>query len=420
MTAFNSIERDNSSTLIHNAHVTGQSNSITQILTEPAYYHREYEHDVEHLKSKSTALQKAQRVAVMTLPFLALYKPLGTAITAGMSSVRTLSCLIQSKEALTEGNSKKTAIALFQTTLAVVAVAGTVFGNVYGMAITSGHDVLINLYEMSQHLQKGEHEQALEKFLQVITNSLYLTMILHGSLEIIVISLAAQILLEGFKSQGSFRKFAKTKDVLDLLEGFAHLSMAGIRGYQMQSQIKILQMNQELQSLISKQKTEKTIQSENSDENTKLGTTVQALSVQHTMYEGREVHIGYYYPTANPADNIMIITIINDPTGVLIPGSQHVFQNGNLIASSNNYIFEVVNGIQYVKHFYSDCYVYSTEQTQFVVSLDMQTKNLSFTVNSFLSELQKKNLAAKNREDDTLREKHRLLAAEARRLRARV
>ena len=218
--------------------------AIEDRISQPAYYHRDYEHDVKDLPTANSLLQKAQRVVVMALPFLALYKPLGSAITMGMNTTRSISCLLQTKNTFTseDSNSKDKSIALFQTTVAVMAVAGTIFGNVYGMMIASGYDVLVGLYEMTQCLQKGEHEQALEKFLQVITNSLYLTMIVHGSVEIVVLSLAAQILLEAYKSQASFRKFKNSGDVLDLLEGFAHLGMAGIRGYQIQPHCKLLKV----------------------------------------------------------------------------------------------------------------------------------------------------------------------------------
>ena len=67
-------------------------------------------------------------------------------------------------------------------------------------------------------------------------------MIVYGSVEIVVISFAAQILLETFKSQSSFRKFKNSGDILDLLEGFAHVAMVGIRGYQIQPHLKLLKV----------------------------------------------------------------------------------------------------------------------------------------------------------------------------------
>lgn len=223
---------------------------------QPAYYHRQYEHDVEDLKPENRRFQKAKRVAVIALPFLSLYQPLGSIISVGMNTIRTMSSLTQLEKAFIAEDSitKDKAIAIFQTAIASAAVAAVIFGNIYGMAITSSHDILIDLYQMSIALQKHQSEKALEKFLQVVSNSLYLIMILHGSLEIIVLSFAAQILLELYKSQGSFRKFINSKkedrDVLDLLEGFAHLSMAGIRGYQMQSMFEMLLFKWKLEKII--------------------------------------------------------------------------------------------------------------------------------------------------------------------------
>ena len=141
-----------------------------------------------------TTLEKVQTVVGLALPFLALNPLLGSAISIGMNTTRTFSCIKQTKEAFGDkGTTADKSKAAIQTGLAIAAVAGSIFGNVYGMAITSGHDAYINLSEMLEHIQKGEKEKALEKFLQLAGNALYLTMILNGSLEIMVLSFAAQI-----------------------------------------------------------------------------------------------------------------------------------------------------------------------------------------------------------------------------------
>lgn len=227
--------------------------TLTSSIRKPEYYHREYENDVKHLKPENSTLQKVQRIGLIAMPFLSLYKPLGSLISLTMNATRSISCLSQTTNALGNGNAKDIGIALFQTTLAVLAIAGTIFGNMYGMVITSGHDALMSLYDLVLALYNGQHEVALEKFLQLANNSIYLTMLLHGSLEIIILSFAAQILIEAFKSQDLLRKFKNGGDILDLLEGFAHIGMAGIRGYQMQPQLKMLQFKWEIEKVLKTQ-----------------------------------------------------------------------------------------------------------------------------------------------------------------------
>lgn len=211
--------------------VDGETNIIP-----PEYYHREYENDVKNIKPENSTLKKIQRVAIIAMPFLSLSRPLWSFISLTMNASRTVSCLFQTKDALDNGHAKEKVIALLQTALAAAAIAGLIFGNVYGMIITSAHDAFINLYDVLQALYNGQYEIALEKFLQLANNSIYLGLLLYGSLEIIILSFTVQILLEAFKSQGMFTKFKNSGNVLDMLEGFAHLLMSGIRGYQMQPQ----------------------------------------------------------------------------------------------------------------------------------------------------------------------------------------
>ena len=233
-------------------------------LKEPEYYHRQYDNDVKHLKSESSAFQKAQRVGLIALPFHSLHKPLGSVISLTMNSTRSFSCLSQSKDAFLKGDLKEISITMIQSTLAVVSTATVIFGNVYGMMLTSANDIIMNLHEMTQLLYKGQHEQVLEKFLQLCNNTLYLTMLIHGSLEIIVLSFIAQILIEAFKSQDLLRKFKTSGDVLDMLEGLAHISMSAIRGYQMKPQLKMLKCKWEKENEIKRRYEIKKAEQQNS------------------------------------------------------------------------------------------------------------------------------------------------------------
>lgn len=51
----------------------------------PVYYHRDWENDLKHLKPESSTLQQAQRVTLIAMSFLSLYKPLGSTISAVMN-----------------------------------------------------------------------------------------------------------------------------------------------------------------------------------------------------------------------------------------------------------------------------------------------------------------------------------------------
>lgn len=356
---------------------------IKDRINQPAFYHREYENDVKGIKPKGSILENTQRLALIALPFISLYKPFGSAISMGMNTVRSFSCVAQTKEAATKGQNKEIAFAVLQSCVAVAAVAGTIFGSFYGMMITTGHDVLINIHEIFQRLNCGENEQALESFLHLVGNSLYLTMLLHGSLEIVVLSLAAQVLIELYKSQAAFKKF-KNGNALDILEGVAGLAMAGIRGYQMQPQLKMLQHKLELQKVI-KQQTNKHDQmvdltknnsgSASNKPNLKISNNEQisqknctgvsnvknsvnssvfyAYKVEFVNYQGVYSQIAYYSDAT---------TVITNYSG------QYVFTGSGVQRSySSTHYNEWLNGISYLVFVHNGGKVYSAEFSQFIV-----------------------------------------------------
>ena len=271
--------------------------TIESVTSQLGLGNRRLDIDIEHLKPEHTVLQQAQRIAIISLPLLALYKPLGSVISIGMNISRDISSLINTKEAFTKDSKtmKDKEIAIFQTIIASATVIGFIFSkvNVYAMALTSGYDLLVNLYEMVEHIEKGrknqagEYEKAVEMFLGVVCNSLYLIMLLQGSLEIILISFAAQLLLEAYKTQGLLRKYMDSKkedrDILDLLDGFAHLGMTGIRGYQMHSTLQMLQFKWKLEKIIEEQ-TSKKRQKETSEESKTMSSPKLSESQMNKNY----------------------------------------------------------------------------------------------------------------------------------------
>jgi len=214
-----------------------QNNNLPGVVTPSslAYYYRQFSNDWKYITPFNSWGKKAKRYALVALPFLSLYRPFGRAISFCMNTTREMSCVFQTQKAIDRGDGRMISIALLQTSIATAALAGTVFGNVYGMAITSGHDVLINAHELLQQLSNEQYSEALTSLMHLTNNSLYLAFLLNGSLEIIVLSLLAQVVIEAYQSQDEFRKD-------HFLEGFAHIAMAAIRGSQLRPQLKNMKL----------------------------------------------------------------------------------------------------------------------------------------------------------------------------------
>jgi hypothetical protein len=223
--------------------------SVPRTISEPIYYHREYENDVADKANEPSWMQQSQRVATMALPFISLYKPLSLPISLGMSALRVFSNANQLLASIQQGNSRDIPCQLLQTTIAVVALAGTIFAHPEGMLITTGHDIIIETISLVGYLQRGEHKKALESCANIINNTLYLALFTHGGLELTIASLATQIMLGLYHSHGEVQKG-------NYLEASGHLLMAMVRGTQIAGQVQVLQIKQKLEGMNQAIKTE--------------------------------------------------------------------------------------------------------------------------------------------------------------------
>lgn len=189
-------------------------------VTLPAYYYIPWDADFNGLSN--SPIQQCKRVAEVVLSFASVYSPLGRLISVSSDSIRAISYL----SCLARGKDNK-ATAFLQCSFTIISIAGTVFRHPLGLAITAGHAALFNGYALGSSLWIGDFYSALENTLFLANNSLYIATLLCCSLEIVFISLALQLLVQGYKASQEFRKG-------NTLEGYAHLLMGGVRLYQIQ------------------------------------------------------------------------------------------------------------------------------------------------------------------------------------------
>src|SRR6267154_232523 len=107
-------------------------------LSEPFYYHREYKNDIpqkscEKNKECSSWAHTAQRVAFTALPFFSLYKPLSFPLSLLMGGLRAYTSITQLMESIKKGDTKDISLAMVQTAVSVIALAGTIFAHPLGM-----------------------------------------------------------------------------------------------------------------------------------------------------------------------------------------------------------------------------------------------------------------------------------------------
>lgn len=222
-------------------------NSIS--IQTPEYYQREFTNDIGSKTEEPTLTSQCKRVALVALPFLSLYAPLGFSISLGMGSFRVISNASSLYEAYTSGSQSQVIDQFFQTTLSVASIAGTVFAHPLGMLISTAHDLAIESAALANHLQKGDVKTSIESAANIVNNALYLAMFFGGGLELSIASLGLQILIGLVKSREELL-------IGNYLEASGHLAMAAIRGNQLKGKVHTLQVHLEAQHQLEEKKKE--------------------------------------------------------------------------------------------------------------------------------------------------------------------
>jgi len=202
----------------------------------PPSYCGEYSNSIDPSYEEPSNLYK--RVALVALPFLSLYKPLSLPISLGRRTVRVITSTNQLISSIQSG--KKISFDLLQTTIAVIALASTIFAHPIGMIVTTSQNIIFELSNLSHSLQNRDWEASLVSITKIIDNIFYLALISRGGLEIAIISRVMKAITLIVSSRKEFKKG-------HLLEVGGNLLMATIRIHQGYSQFKVLQQQWEIE-----------------------------------------------------------------------------------------------------------------------------------------------------------------------------
>lgn len=196
----------------------------------PPYYQRNFENDLPKEEEEST-VQKAKRACLIALPFLSLYRPFASTLSIGMGTVRLSTEMIQffSSKGLSDGAYK-----VMKLGLAALAVAGTLYQFTLGTLVTTGSDCISSMISLVSHLLENQHAMAFEEFLQLLSTSLYLGIMVYGSLEIVIASILLQAALNLYQAK---RQWSEGKSP----EAFAKVVMGMVRLFQANGQYGTLQ-----------------------------------------------------------------------------------------------------------------------------------------------------------------------------------
>jgi hypothetical protein len=208
--------------------MTIETNAIN--ISEPEYYYREFANDIPQESEDNSWWDQGKRLVTVGMPFVSLCPHFSFPISIAMGGMRAGTNISRLVCCIEKANFQEVAWELLQTVIAVISLAGTIFAHPLGMLITTGHDLLIEIFTLIHHLHQAEYELALGSCLIILNNACYFAFMLDGGLKLMILSLAMQVILTLHRSQSEFRKG-------NFLEGGAHLLMTCIRGYQLHGQV---------------------------------------------------------------------------------------------------------------------------------------------------------------------------------------
>ncbi len=195
--------------------------------------HREYKNDVTVERKDNSWTELGKRLAVNSVPFLSLYKPFSFPVMVGTSVLRVYSA-VSNLIASSQNPWKNVSYDLMQTSIAITALAFTIFAFPIGMLITTGHDLMNETIQLGYNVYGGEYVQVLENLAHIANSGLYAAVLLtgFGTVQVLIASLSVQIALGVYHA---VKEFTKGNNI----EGLAHLGMAAVRGIQLKQILSI-------------------------------------------------------------------------------------------------------------------------------------------------------------------------------------
>ncbi len=214
-------------------------NYIVHKTIDPLFSYVQPEHGVHASPKTNAKTFTLQRLALVSIPFLTQYRPFAKGMGLLMGGCRTVSHLGQALEAARKNELSKCGTQILATSLSIVAIASTYFHHRLGLLVTTSIDIFQNLETLRQHYKTGKTELLFEDVVQLTSSSLYLAIMLTGSLEVSILSLVLQGALNAYQARHEWNDGNKP-------EAFAKLLMSLIRAYQGRQHWALIQRRNQL------------------------------------------------------------------------------------------------------------------------------------------------------------------------------
>ena len=196
---------------------------ITHKLFDPNYYQRKFESDIPKESEEEATTQKTKRAFLIALPFLGLYRPFSIMISLSMGMLRASTKVL---ELFDSQNIPDGAFRAMQLGLAVLAIIGTIYNFTLGMLVTTGADLIQSLVACTDRLLRADHNLAFEEFLQFLSSTLYLGIMIYGSVEIVIASILLQSAVSFYQSSSQYSNSRIPESMAKFIMGMIRIHQA--------------------------------------------------------------------------------------------------------------------------------------------------------------------------------------------------
>ncbi|NGX56797.1 MAG: hypothetical protein K1060chlam5_01043 [Candidatus Anoxychlamydiales bacterium] len=198
--------------------------NTNEFLHKPAYYTANSE-NINHPKKDLLI----SRIFYATLPFIALHKPFGKAITLTIDSIKVFSSF---NDLYNKNNIKNFSKSAFS----ICAIASTIFMHPMGILITTLYDMGLDINQLIAIFPNKNINEILPLLVSLNQHIFYIATICIGSIEIIAFSMLLHMSYEILKSKKEFQKG-------NLIEAFSHSLMSLVRFSQALPHIENITLN---------------------------------------------------------------------------------------------------------------------------------------------------------------------------------
>lgn len=206
-----------------------------------------FEHDyLNRLKGLSKE-RIVERVAVAVLPIIARHQSLSPYFSLGANTIQVLAEVSDLGFLIYHGELSAIPLGLLKTSVAVTCLSFTLFESKLGNLITTGSSLVFQAGDLVSALKTQESEKIFKVLSRLVVSSLYLSLLLTGSLEIGLVCMLFQAAIALLESRQEFNKGR-------WIEALSLCVQAGLKGRDAWGQCELIERKNTLMKLTKFQK----------------------------------------------------------------------------------------------------------------------------------------------------------------------